>query len=334
MWLVEAGNMRFLCDPLLTNEHHSGVFEVVPSRSIAPAALRPDVILISHRHPDHFDVRSLHQLAIYDPDSIVLTPDSLVARAAQELGFRSVHVVPPGEKLAFDEIALITTPSLSTEEWGVMMATGDGVVWNQVDTVFEDAGHIRQMIDASLKKLNALGLDLALVRWQPLQEVAAVLGHRTAFPYADYEQILAQVTAIDAKGLIPSSAGAAHTSPYAWLNKFVYPVSESRFLRDLNALCPSTSTFPTQIGSRYRVRDGLLFVEPNREVKLPICTKMERDPRVFKPFDIPPLTDFRHLGPRADEAQSRIRTWIHEDLAAGYLPSTFLCRTRLRFALS
>ena len=70
MALAEVSGLRLLFDPLLDDSHHGGVFEVFPPRRLDVEALRPDFVLISHRHPDHFDVRSLRRLSKLDPDTI------------------------------------------------------------------------------------------------------------------------------------------------------------------------------------------------------------------------------------------------------------------------
>ena len=93
-WLIEAAGLRLVCDPLVEVDHHGGVFEVRPRRRLRAAALRADFILISHRHPDHFDVRSLAQLAALDPDSVVITPDELVGRFVFDLV--APYSRPPG----------------------------------------------------------------------------------------------------------------------------------------------------------------------------------------------------------------------------------------------
>src|SRR3954470_22969414 len=90
MWLVEAGEVRVLFDPLIDGLHHGGVFEVEPRRVIDVAALRPDFIVVSHQHNDHFDIPSLARLAQLDPDAVILTADELVTHAARTLGFRTV----------------------------------------------------------------------------------------------------------------------------------------------------------------------------------------------------------------------------------------------------
>jgi hypothetical protein len=163
MWLVEAGPLRLLCDPLLGPEHHCGVFETVPRRSVHAEGLRPDFVLVSHRHPDHFDVPSLHRLARLDPEVVVLTPDALVAWAARTLGFRTVHEVPPGQRVELDDVRLVTTPSLGRDEWGVVIAADGAVGWNQVDSVLRDATHVRQVLDVALPAVEAECVDFAVV---------------------------------------------------------------------------------------------------------------------------------------------------------------------------
>src|SRR5687767_601359 len=99
MWLADLGEVRVLFDPLLGETHHGGLFEVAPRRTVDAAALRPDFIVVSHAHGDHFDVPSLRRLAALDPDAVVLTSDPLVEGAARRLGFRSVHLAGTHELL-------------------------------------------------------------------------------------------------------------------------------------------------------------------------------------------------------------------------------------------
>ncbi|MBK8717707.1 MAG: MBL fold metallo-hydrolase [Deltaproteobacteria bacterium] len=182
MWLVEADGLRFVCDPLLGATHHAGVFEVVPRRTIDAGALRPDVLLVSHRHGDHFDVPSLHRLAQLDPDTVVLTPDALVAWAARALGFHDVRETPAGTLLAFEGVSLVTTPSRAPDEWGVMFGVGGVAAWNQVDSVFTGPDDIREVTQIATRALGARRLTMAAVRWQPMLEIAAQLGESLAFP--------------------------------------------------------------------------------------------------------------------------------------------------------
>jgi hypothetical protein len=314
MWLVEAGALRLVCDPLLAPTHHGGVFEVVPRRTVVAEALRADFVLVSHCHPDHFDVPSLHRLALLDPDSVVITPDPLVAWAAGELGFRTVRVVPPGQLVDLGDVRLVTTPSVSPSEWGAMLATDDAVVWNQVDTVPADAAGLQAWLATSLAALGEPRIDLALVRWQPMLEIAAPLGQRTSFPYRDYAAILEQAAAMDARAVVAASCSGAHTGVFAWLDRYVYPIGEDRFARDLQRRAPGTACLGARIGSTYRVRAHEVHVVRDRADAL-VRIDDDRDPRAWSPFAIPALVD-PHVGD-ADEPtmRARVAVWIEHELA-------------------
>jgi hypothetical protein len=318
MWLVEAGALRLVCDPLLAPTHHGGVFEVVPRRTVAAEALRADFVLVSHRHPDHFDVPSLHRLAQLDPDSVVVTPDPLVAWAAHELGFRSIRVVGPGHLLELDDVRIVTTPSVSADEWGAMVATDDGVVWNQIDTVPTDAATLRSWLATSLAAVGRSRIDLALVRWQPMLEIAAPLGHRTAFPVRDYAAILEQAAAVAARAVVAASCSGAHTGAFAWMDRYVYPIGEDRFARDLQRRAAGTKVLPARIGATYRVQGAGVQVLRDRADAL-VRIDEDRDPRRWSPFAIPALVD-PHVGD-ADEStmRARIASWIEHDLAPSLL---------------
>lgn len=315
MWLAEAAGLRILFDPLLGRDHHGGVFEVVPRRTIDARALRPDFVFVSHRHPDHFDVPSLARLIAIDRESVFVTPDPLVAWAARELGARTVQIVPAGQRIALDGVTVITTPSLAADEWGAMVATADGVVWNQVDTVFEDAGHVRRIVAGCLAELGAGALALALVRWQPMLEVAAQLGQRTAFPYREYAALLAEVVATRAHAVVPGAAGEAYTAGWSAMNRWVFPVGERRFLRDLAAASPTTRGLPCRVGGRYRVRGGEVSFETGGGAGI-VEVEEEREPRAYAPIELPSVRD---PGGAEDEGRMRgdVEAWVRGPLARG-----------------
>lgn len=314
MWLVEAAGLRLLFDPLLGPTHHGGVFEVVPRRRVDAAALRPDFLLISHRHPDHFDVPSLARLVALDPDVVVVTPDPLVAWAARELGARAVRQIGADHRIDLDGVTLVTTPSLAPDEWGALVATADGAVWNQVDTVLTDADEVRRVAAAGLAAAGATALALALVRWQPLLEVAAQLGHRTAFPYREYAALLAEVVATGARAVVPAAAGEAHVDPWSALRPYVSPVSEARFLRDLAAASPATRGLPCRVGATYRVRAGEVACEPDAAGALVTLTG-EPDPRRYFPLELPPVADPGLADMDESTMRADVERWLRTTLA-------------------
>jgi len=312
MWLAEAGGLRVLFDPLLAPTHHGGVFDVTPARQVDDEALRPDFVFVSHRHPDHFDVPSLHALAQLDPDTVVVTSDALVVWAANALGFSTVREVPVGHRIELDGLTLVTTPSLDPREWGAMVAADGAVVWNQVDTVFRDAAAVRRITTAGLDGVGESKVTLALARWQPMLEIAAALGRPTQFPHEDYAALLLQLAAVEATALVPSACGGSHVGPYRWLDRHVFPLTRARFLSDFAALGTQTSGYEGGPGACFDVRDGTVTVAGVSPL-VAVDTSAD-DPRVFEPLSTPALVD-PGVGTASVEAmRETVQHWIERRL--------------------
>ena len=314
MWLIEVGDQRVLCDPLLGETHHCGVFEVYPPRSVHAEALNPDVIVVSHRHGDHFDIPSLYRLAQLYPQAAVVTADELVAWAARTLGFTDVTVMPVGHQAEIGGATLITTPSISPIEWGFMLGNDDGVVWNQIDTVLRSAQQAREVAQALAGFLGADRITLSLARWNPMLEIAAPLNQRTDFPHADYNEVLSQIAAVGAAWVVPASAGTMHTRDWQWMDGYAYPVSESRFLRDLPSVAPGTQGLPQLTGAVYRVRNHRIELDETGGTHL-VSVRESADSRVFRPLGIPDLWDPNHRQVAEDALRERVDRWFRQDLA-------------------
>jgi hypothetical protein len=183
--------------------------------------------------------------------------------------------------------------------------------------VLADPEHVRRVVATSLAALDASdGLALALVRWQPMLEVAAQLGRRTAFPYTDYAGLLAAVVATDARVVVPSAAGEAHTREWTAMNRHVYPVGEPRFLRDLAAAAPAIRGLPCRLGGRYRVRGGAVEFTPDVAADM-LERHDDADPRRYFPVELPPVRDPGL--PDVPEATMRaeVEAWVRGPLARG-----------------
>lgn len=314
MWLVEAGGLRILCDPLLAPTHHCGVFEVVPRRDIDVAALRADFVFVSHRHPDHFDVASLDMLARIDPETVVVTSDVLVEQTASALGFAVVRRVPPSTKVELDGVTFVTTPSLDPREWGVLVAADGAAAWNQVDTVFDGPSNVVEVRDRALAASGTTRVDFAAVRWQPMLEIAAQLGAPTRFPLASYDRVLREVAAIDAGTIVPAAAGGSHCEPWDWLDRVVFPVSDARVQRDLAALCPNARCMSPSVGGMWHVTPGNVDFDPSGGRGL-VTVRDTSDRRRFRPLDVPPLRDPNPAGGDVPSMRAQVTAWIEHELA-------------------
>jgi hypothetical protein len=311
MWLARAKGLRFLFDPLLTDIHHGGVFEVFPPREVHAEALRPDFLVISHRHPDHFDIPSLRVLAKLDPETVVVTPDALIEEVARAVGFRTVHRVDAGVRVDLDGVRIVTTPAAgSALEWGLVVECGGLTVWNQVDTAQGGPEGVRRTLRAAGEALGVgeLRPDLALVRWQPLKEVDAVLARDLGFPFNEYATVIEEGAALGARALVPSAAGAVHRGPYAFMNRHVHPVPEARFLRDMGVRCPDVRLFSNSTGARYRVEPDNIVMEEGAGKAFVSVVSHGPDPRVFRPFELPAVCDVDN-GRGQERNRQSVRRW-------------------------
>ncbi len=91
-WIV-LGGARVLTDPWISEPANSCLsHRPLPS----PLPIDPDVILITHRHEDHFDPVALGRL---NRKAEVVVPSEQMAEELKRLGYHGVHVVNPGQVL-------------------------------------------------------------------------------------------------------------------------------------------------------------------------------------------------------------------------------------------
>ena len=340
MWLCEARGLRLLFDPLIDGPHHGQVFDVRPRRRIRVDGLRPDFILVSHRHGDHFDVPSLKALADADRDAVLITPDPLVAWAASRVGFRTVRQLPAGQHVHLDGVDLVTTPSVAPMEWGAIVATPEASVWNQVDTVLRDGHEVRRVMREAFAAIDAErgavreAVDLTLARWAPLAEIAAPMCEDIGFPMNTYGRILELLRALPTRALVPSAAGQEQVGPYGWMRDHGYPLTEARFLRDLASLRPDVRGLPSQLGARYAIERGpgdVASVSVTEGAGASMFEDVVPRPGFrFEPFSIPPLVD-PQVGRATETAmRERIAVWVEHELAPALAlayPSMGVCGT-------
>lgn len=105
---VETQDARILMDPVLWDPFCEGLNETCPKRRVIPERLPEfDVLVISHQHLDHFDLRSL----AYLPKHVdVLVPtDLLIQDVLQELGYRHIYPLRDFQSVKIGSTTLMPT---------------------------------------------------------------------------------------------------------------------------------------------------------------------------------------------------------------------------------
>ena len=307
MWRCEVAGLSLLIDPVCSPTHHDGLFSVHPRRRFDLDGLDDGVIVVSHRHPDHFDPDTLAGLAARRPDRLLLTADPLVAEVGLRLGLRHARVLPPMQAVDLGGAALLPTPSRApVREWGMMVASEGGLTWNQVDAALGGPEEVRRV----LGEAAGLGLrgpvDLLLARWCPIHHTAGLDGGGSAFPYAAYAAEIERIAAVGARTVVPAAASTRYAGEH-WLNRFAYPVDEARALLDLRARLPGAQVERAAVGRRFVVDRGVAV----EDVAGPVAAEDGADPRAWRPLDAEPLTDDRPVtGARVE----RVRAWIEGSL--------------------
>lgn len=311
-WLLEAGGLRIAMDPVLGARHTAGIFEIVPRRTIDARSLRPDFILVSHVHLDHFDVPSLAALAELDPETVVVTPDPLVAEVSSIVGFQTVKIVPPATRIdLLDGLSLSLTPSRAPDvEWGVVAQDRTGTAWNMIDTLLEDADEVRHTRD---RVCGGRRVDVALAPLQPMREIALATADMVGFVPAHMRHLLSAAAAVEAGCVVPSAAGDAHAAPFEAMNAWVYPVSAERAARDLTAFAPGTRVEMPAIGDSLVIEGGDVSVAPSASGVV-IEHGAQGEPRVFRPIDPAPLFDPNLDGRDVSAMREAIAHWAMTDL--------------------
>ena len=232
---VETKDCNILMDPILFDPHSEGIEDVYPKREVDLENFPEfDLLVISHRHLDHFHLRSLASLP---KDVDVLIPkDKVMENCLRQLGFSQVYQL--GD---FDEVNLGATKLLATRsenrvpELGFVLADDTGTFWNQVDTVVspETIGRVKSIYPQ---------IDFLLTPWQPMLEIDYQHNRSISFPYDKYNSSLEKIKLVQAKAIAPGANGFKLTNSSSWLNQITFPVTRERFCHDLKAVCPEVGS--------------------------------------------------------------------------------------------
>jgi hypothetical protein len=282
--LVEMDGVRCLMDPVLQDPFEEGTVVSCPRREIHLEALPPiDVLIISHRHLDHFDIPSLARLP--RGCHVVCPKDHVVAYAARQLGFSQVHETAPMTKMEFARYSLMTTHSNVSNviEFGMVFQDRSGTFWNQVDT-FLAPGTLQTVKEV----FGRIDLFFAM---HASQNFDFFESRGTGFPHAMHELNLKTTLAVRPRFAVPGAAGFRFCGPVEWCNAFLFPMSREQFVADLARLDPTIRTCIANPGDVFVVDAGEVEHMPGASK---VATMLEDDTALLR-FDptapIPPLTD-------------------------------------------
>ena len=225
---VEAQDLSLLCDPVFTDSFCEGLNAFQPPRTLSVGELpHYDAVFISHRHLDHFDVRSL--LSLRRTADVFIPDDHLLYDILKEIGFQTVTRLKEWERLNLGTTSFITTPSCNpVPELGIVICDGSNTFWNQVDTV-STAQSINVVKD------NVGEIAYLLAPWQPFLETSLQLSGDVRFPFRLYEALLHELELVDAHYVTPGASGLKFIGRAQVLNHVAFPVTPAQVRRDLES---------------------------------------------------------------------------------------------------
>ncbi len=282
--LVELDGATCLMDPVFTDPFEEGAVVSCPKRTVYPDRLPPiDILIVSHRHPDHFHIPSL---ALVSRDADAICPaDPLIVYALEKLGFTRIHPVYPMGPILSPEYELYPTQSESTtvQEFGMVFKDHSGTFWNQVDTFLSN-----ETIAVVKKRFTGIDLLFAMYASQNLEFFES---RSTLFPYSQHGRNLEAALLIDPQVVAPAAAGFRFCRDHSWLNAFLFPISRERFLADLQDLRPGLDTQIINPGDTLTIENGQI----SHQAGASDLAVMETEDTYRLQFDptapIPDLTD-------------------------------------------
>ena len=243
--LIQSNKTTILTDPVWFDYLWEEVNVLCPSIDLDLKKIPSiDVLNISHRHQDHFDVRTLAYLArsgsALKPDATILVPnDDILIDVLRELNYKNIVTVEDFKSISIRDVTLTPTPSLNEGDYypehGLLINDGEVTIWNQVDTV------VSPEIISYINKLYGR-LDFSHSRFLPLLE-GNFTHHKTlAIPFEEYSSFLKVAGALKPKFIVPGSAAFRYRDELGFLNRYSFPTTPKQFLADLNDFCPDIKT--------------------------------------------------------------------------------------------
>lgn len=308
--LIESkSGATLLSDPCIFDIHFEEINFYYPPVKIARDKFPPlDVLYLSHRHQDHFDIRTL---AYLPKDLKVLCPnDDIMLECLRELGYKDITPVESFESYQVKDFTLVPTPSLTQDyypEHGLIIQDGEVSVWNQVDTIVSP-----KIIDYVNRICG--GVDFAHVRFQPLLEQNYTFNKALELPFEEYSSFLKVVAALNPRFAVPGSAGERYTDRFEFLNHMVFPSNPEQFLLDMKEFCPEIPTSNFLPGDQAEItKEGVRIHENVSD----LVQRAEIDPgkTAFNPqCAVPPISTLTEDEAQREQEWAAVVHFIEQDL--------------------
>lgn len=324
-WLVEHHDTRLLTDPVFLDPFEDGTVVSCPAREVQLETMPPPTaVFLSHRHPDHFDPRSLRRLPRSVP--VLMPPDPMMAAALARLGF--THLVPlqPWQPVGVGGLSVTATPSAGDfPEVGLLIQDGQSTVFHQVDTPVN-----RETIARIRQRAPRLDVHLAMYASQAFgwfdgvpEDLATTHGRN-----------LSVVAALGARFVVPSAAGFRFADAHDWLNALLFPITEERFVRDLARFSPQQAVRILRPGDGIEPDSGAVGIGVADWVR-----PLESDMRRIRPDRtgaVPPLVDDGPSSPDLAARVSALAQKLHQAVETDWHTDPLvlaLRRDRIRYHL-
>lgn len=320
--MVTVERTTCLADPVLTESFECSAVALQPPISINVEEINTQLglILLSHRHMDHFCVKSLSMLR---RDVPVLYPagDALIASCLRILGFANRLPVTSGQCVSIGELKIFPTESKADfPEYGALFVAPGATFWNMIDSVVNDK------IVSDVRQITR-DLNLLFAKYQPLVEEPLCLDALgSCFPIEKYGKLLRHAALCDADVVVPASCGYRYIAD-CWLNSRAFPVTESRFARDLSKLSPRSKLSRLSHGEWIEIRDGKI----SDLGKYPFVSAVDSSHELeWRPdAGVPALRDYNQFEYSDRQIRKKVNAFL-EMLPRLLLGLDFAWRTRMR----
>lgn len=320
--LIQSKETTVLTDPVWFDYLWEEINVLCPSINLDMEKIPPvDVLNLSHRHQDHFDVRTLVFLKnndrILKPDVTILAPnDDILLEVLELLEFKNVTVVKDFESIKVRDVTITPTPSLNQAstsqdyfpEHGLIVQDGEVTVWNQVDTIVSP-----EIVQYFLEHFGSP--DFAHARFVPLLEGNFSYHKPLALPFDEYCSFLNVVKALNPRFVVPGSAAFRYRDEFAFLNRYSFPTTQEQYLSDLAAFCPDIPTSMYLPGDVAHVTPSGTTIEKQSS---PFVRVKEDDSEkvIFKPvLEVTPMRT-RTTDPEEHQREMKV---IKEFIGNGFL---------------